>query len=183
MDAPRPGRHPGGNVTNLSDRRPSVDDEADRIARAKLDADLAIAHTVRREHLCKAVTAGEKDLAHSCLVQMIAVRFDEDPDDVDLVAALLAVKPPVWGGDEDDDDRLAKVRERVEQAIERLTINQLAVLLRVVERDLADISLKRASSWAWSDSVAWCNELSEKFGYEWTDVEAALVDASKPGKA
>lgn len=177
-----PADTPGGKVTNLADERTSRDDEADRIARAKLEADLAIAHTVRREHLSKAVTAGEKDLAHSCLVQMIAVRFDEDPDDVDLVAALLAVKPPVWGGDEDDDDRLAKVRERVEQAIERLTINQLAILLRVVERDLADISLKRASSWAWSDSIAWCNELSEKFGYEWSDVEAALVDATKPAK-
>ena len=108
---------------------------------------------------------------------MIAVRFDEDPDDVDLVAALLSVKPPVWGGDEDDDDRLAKVRERVEQAIGRLTINQLAILLRVVERDFADLSLKRPSGWTWPDSIDWCTELSEKFGYEWSDVEATLVDA------
>lgn len=172
-----PADTPGGKVTNLADERTSRDAEAERLARAKLEADLAIAHTVRREHLSKAVTAGEKDLAHSCLTQMIAVRFDEDPDDVDLVAALLAVKPPVWGGDEDDEDRLAKVRERVEQAIGRLTTNQLAILVRVVERDFADISLKRASGWTWPDSIDWCNELSEKFGYEWSDVEATLVDA------
>lgn len=178
-----PADTPGGNVTNLADERTSRDAEADRIARAKLEADLAIAHTVRREHLSKAVTAGEKDLAHSCLTQMIGVRFDEDPDDIDLVAALLAVKPPVWGGDEDDDDRLAKVRERVDKAIERLTLNQLAILLRVVERDFADLSLKRPSGWTWPDSIDWCNELSEKFGYEWSDVEATLVDAAKSESA
>ena len=178
-----PADTPGGKVTNLADERTSRDAEAERIARAKLEADLAIAHTVRREHLSKAVTAGEKDLAHSCLVQMITVRFDEDPDDVDLVAALLAVKPPVWGGDEDDDDRLAKVRERVDKAIERLTLNQLAILLRVVDRVFADLSLKRPSGWTWPDSIDWCNELSEKFGYEWSDVEATLVDAAKSESA
>lgn len=178
-----PADTPGGKVTNLADERTSRDAEAERIARAKLEADLAIAHTVRREHLSKAVTAGEKDLAHSCLIQLLAYRFEDDPDDVDLVAALLAVKPPVWGGDEDDADRLAKVRERVDKAIERLTVHQLAILLRVVERDFADISLKRASGWTWSESVDWCNELSEKFGYEWSDVEAALVDAAKSESA
>lgn len=178
-----PADTPGGKVTNLADERTSRDAEAERLARAKLEADLAIAHTVRREHLSKAVTAGEKDLAHSCLTQMIGVRFDEDPDDIDLVAALLAVKPPVWGGDEDDDDRLAKVRERVDKAIERLTLNQLAILLRVVERDFADLSLKRPSGWTWPDSIDWCNELSEKFGYEWSDVEATLVDAAKSESA
>lgn len=178
-----PAASEGGNVTTLSDERARRDSEAERAARAKQEADLGIAHAVRREHLSKAIVAGEKDLAHTCLMQMLSTRFDEDPDEIDLVAALLAVKPPVWGGDEDETDRQLKVLERVNQALSRLAVNQLAILLRVVERDFYESNLKRAAGWSWGETQAWCTELTENFGYEWSDVEADLVDANKTESA
>lgn len=153
-------------------------------ARAQLEADLTTAATVRRDHLGKAIADGADDLAHHCLLRLIEGLFDEEEDRVELTAALLSITPPVWKDDEDDQDRGEKLRARVVEQLHRRTVPQLAILLRVLDRIWFDSMLKRPESWAANAGFrieldGWRTELAEQFGYEWSDIEAQLIDAAR----
>lgn len=154
--------------------------ERARADREKLTADLATAAAVRREHLAATVVGADNapDLARTCLVRMV---LDEDIDLADVAADLLGVTPPVWAGDEDADDLAEKVLARVTDKLNACTVNTLAVLLRVLRATWADNQLRQPTGWTSFNFSrrqldAWRTELAEDFGYEWSDVEAELID-------
>ncbi|WP_052083163.1 ParB/RepB/Spo0J family partition protein [Rhodococcoides fascians] len=146
-----------------------------KAADAKLTDDLAIAAIVRRRHLASVAAEHDEDLALKCLrLQMMDYvdRFNS-PYYGSAMAELLGMPPTTNDKDEIDLDV-------VERHVNKMSLEQLAVNVYLVDHANEDNHLKTLHMWRrtdpYDDLLAYQNELTTLFGYEWSDVEARLLE-------
>lgn len=153
--------------------------------REKVLADLHAAAVVRRTFLADGLRGDVDDLARAILAEQLNDALDgtDGSDDLIIIAGYVGV-PISENTDEADWD---KVTAQIVDKAAGLRIDQLVVLIHLVERSGDEGTLTDAGMWlpptvqnpSWwqTGAKAWRCELAELFGYEWTDTEAALIDA------
>ncbi|QCQ91754.1 ParB/RepB/Spo0J family partition protein [Rhodococcus sp. SGAir0479] len=153
---------------------------AEQARREQLAADLTTAATVRRDHLRDVLVEGSADTAHELLIGMVSDQLDETEVDVlELVVDMLSL-PAVLDNTDDRGDILA---DRVRGAAQSMSAAKLVILLRYLEQLPAELALDNLSRWlpdcppySLQSANAWRCELGGPLGYEWSDVEAGLLD-------
>lgn len=150
---------------------PVVDDAA--------NVKLALEHAVigRHEHLAAIFTDPTESMALAALRAYAHVFVVEDcaawvlRDILHIDAEIIAHDP----------DQLV---EQVRALIDTLTVHQLAILLDLahVGGDLDD-SLTFPSGWRSDRTESWRHRLGGPYGYEWSEVEAELIDESEVAAA
>lgn len=164
-------KKPAGTKTTTTDvaaDRARV--EADIAAANQLAADLKTATPVRRAHLKNSIANADTDLAADCLRIMLAERLDSlDADQTQIFARIAGLAEPANVNGTD-----------LELWAYSLTINQLAVALRIADNVDVEESLDQLTGWQHRSylgrsAAAWRDELGTTFAYEWSDVEADLL--------
>ncbi|KQU48085.1 hypothetical protein ASG84_26485, partial [Rhodococcus sp. Leaf278] len=167
------------NVTDKGSTAPSpetpaqVEAREERDRKAKLEENLRTAATVRRRHLAMAAAQQSKDLAIRSLRILVLERATSAPYTKSVAMELLGVPPMTKDDDEND-------HAEIERHVNKMSLEQLAVsaylLMHVLqERDLAGVFAWTRESYPALD--AWHHDLTELFGYEYSDVEQGLLDA------
>ncbi|WP_064075886.1 ParB/RepB/Spo0J family partition protein [Prescottella equi] len=153
---------------------------AEEERRAKLGEDLATAAVVRRDHLRDVLQEGSDDIAKELLIGMVSTQLDEtDTPVLELVVDMLSL-PAVLDDTENRGDLLA---DHIRGAAQTMKAAKLVILLRYLEQLDVELDLDNVGKWLpgqaeWSMRAAnaWRHELGGPLGYEWSDVEAGLLD-------
>jgi ParB family chromosome partitioning protein len=147
-------------------------EERDR--KAKLDEDLRTAATVRRRHLAKAAADADTDLGVRCLRLSIMDSATGSNSFVKSVALEMLGVPPMTKDDDEND------HAEIERHVNKMTLPQLAVSVYLLENALQERNLTMAYQWErepYPALDAWHHDLTEVFGYEYSDVEQGLLTA------
>ncbi|OZF25202.1 hypothetical protein CH296_27975, partial [Rhodococcus sp. 14-2496-1d] len=145
----------------------------DRARKAKLDEDLRTAATVRRRFLAKAAAESNADFAVRCLRLYVMDRSTRSGMTKSAAMELLGVPPMTKDDDEND-------HAEIERHVNKMTLPQLAVSAYLLDNVMQEEHLANAFQWQrepYPGLEAWHHDLTEVFGYEYSDVERGLLDA------
>ncbi|WP_176460801.1 ParB/RepB/Spo0J family partition protein [Rhodococcus sp. 15-2388-1-1a] len=171
----------GGDDTDSSGKpiKPAVETGAQAQAReererkAKLEEDLRTAATVRRRFLAKAAAESNSDFAVRCLRLYVMDRSTRSGMTKSASMELLGVPPMTKDDDEND-------HAEIERHVNKMTLPQLAVSAYLLDKVMQEEHLANAFQWQrepYPALDAWHHDLTEVFGYEYSDVEQGLLDA------
>ncbi|TFI42072.1 ParB/RepB/Spo0J family partition protein [Rhodococcus sp. 1R11] len=141
-----------------------------------LDADLRTAATVRRRYLAGVAADHDEDLALKALRQLVMNSYTarvENPYYAPAARELVGVPPST----KDDDD--AHETAQVTQHVNKMSIEQLAVTLWLLDHVAEEYHMARARGWTMPtvDLTPWQQELTE-LGYEYSTVELSMLEVS-----
>lgn len=151
-----------------------------------LDADLRTAATVRRRYLAGVAADHDEDLALKALRQLVMQSYATrvgNPYYASAARELVGV-PPLT---KDNDDEYETVQ--VTQHVNKMSIEQLAVTLWLLDHVAEEYHMARSRGWTMPtvDLTPWQQELTD-LGYEYSTVELSMlevsdVDAAEPAES
>ncbi|OZD08502.1 hypothetical protein CH275_04970 [Rhodococcus sp. 06-235-1A] len=141
-----------------------------------LDADLRTAATVRRRYLAGVAADHDEDLALKALRQLVMQSYATrvgNPYYASAARELVGV-PPLT---KDNDDEYETVQ--VTQHVNKMSIEQLAVTLWLLDHVAEEYHMARSRGWTMPtvDLTPWQQELTD-LGYEYSTVELSMLEVS-----
>ncbi len=144
---------------------------------AKLTDDLATAATVRRRHLASVAAEHDEDLALKCLRGDVLDAVSRGNAYGHRAMFEMLGVPPFTKDDDEND--LAEV----ERHVNKMSLEQLAVSTFLLRRASVEKQLETPYQWQRTETISafaqWHEDLTEMFGYEYSDVELELLAAQQ----
>ncbi|OZE03864.1 hypothetical protein CH250_22485 [Rhodococcus sp. 05-2255-3C] len=145
----------------------------ERERKAGLEADLRIAATVRRRFLAQAAESASEELAIRCLRLSVMDSATGANLYVRAVALELLGVPPMTKDDDEND------HAEIERHVNKMSLRQLAASVYLLENVIQERQLTDLFQWKrepYPALDAWHHDLTEVFGYEYSDVENHLLE-------